>query len=410
MPVLAFDKQTQRRTDENGYLHVTGSALTKTTVNPYFGHEIPDGEALGLDPDKIYQVLRPAEELAKAVDTFNGMPILIMHEEDSAFDPQKALRIGTTGTRAVWQDPYIINDVVFHDATAIALIETNQQKELSSGYRFTVRVESGTFEGVPYDLVMINIRCNHVALVKMGRAGPDVVVADSSPFSRGFIMNFKKTALALAAALVSKKVIMAKDEASVAQVVEDALGDEPVVDVDPSQAVVPPAAEGDVPARLAKIEALLLKLCPEVAGDEEGGDGAPPPAVVQDEEGGAPPPVIAKDTALKKPIMALDAAAIAANVHKTVTAQFAAKEKAIEAVMPLVGRVSGTAFDSAEGVYKFALEQRGIAVADYNPAAYEGMVAVMAKSKPDALLLAEDSAPSGVMEGIDLDRFGAIGQ
>lgn len=54
-----------RRTDENGYLHVEASALTKAAVNPYYGREIPDFELLGLEPDRIYQVLRPAEELEK---------------------------------------------------------------------------------------------------------------------------------------------------------------------------------------------------------------------------------------------------------------------------------------------------------------------------------------------------------
>ena len=42
-------------------------------------------------------------------------------------------------------------------------------------------IESGEFDGTPYEIVMKNIRGNHVALVREGRAGPDVVVADAKP-------------------------------------------------------------------------------------------------------------------------------------------------------------------------------------------------------------------------------------
>ncbi len=38
----------------------------------------------------------------------------------------------------------------------------------------------GTYAGVRYDGVMRDIAANHVALVRKGRAGPDVVVGDSA--------------------------------------------------------------------------------------------------------------------------------------------------------------------------------------------------------------------------------------
>ena len=39
----------------------------------------------------------------------------------------------------------------------------------------------GVYEGHRYDGIMTNIRGNHVALVKDGRAGTDVVVQDAMP-------------------------------------------------------------------------------------------------------------------------------------------------------------------------------------------------------------------------------------
>ena len=75
--------------------------------------------------------------------------------------------------------PYLKNSLVVWDGEAIKLIEDDKQKELSCGYRYRADMTPGTYEGVRYDGVMRDIRGNHVALVEEGRAGPDVLVADS---------------------------------------------------------------------------------------------------------------------------------------------------------------------------------------------------------------------------------------
>lgn len=393
-------EDSARRTDENGYLHVEASALTKASVNPYYGREVPDFESLGLEPDRIYQMLRPAEELERAVDTYNGLPILIRHEEDSAFDPQKALRIGTTGTSAEWVAPYIKNSIVFHDATAIALIDSGDQKELSAGYRYDPVVESGEFEGQPYELKMTNIRGNHIALVETGRAGPDVVVADSSPFLRGIAMSAKQKALALAKALIGKGLI-AKDEAAAAEVIEDAMTDEPAKGpvADPAEDADPIAEIG---ARLEKLEALITALAGKAAApgavDEGAVDEAADPAEKKEP--------LAGDKALKPKPIAFDAAKMTADVTTKVTEQFRAKETAAEAVVPLVGRVQTTAFDSAGDIYAFALKQKGYEPADYPKEAHAGMCAVLATARQPGL--AADAKPSGELDGIDLDRFNQL--
>ena len=64
---LAFDASSARTVDENGFLHVTSSHITKATVNPYYGREIPGWQAAGLDPEKIYYGLRDPRELQKMV-------------------------------------------------------------------------------------------------------------------------------------------------------------------------------------------------------------------------------------------------------------------------------------------------------------------------------------------------------
>ena len=68
-----------RSKDVNGFLHVAVSNLTKEQIAPYLGHSIPHWEDLGLEPEKIYQIYRPAEEIEKGAATFNGLPIMLDH-------------------------------------------------------------------------------------------------------------------------------------------------------------------------------------------------------------------------------------------------------------------------------------------------------------------------------------------
>lgn len=175
---LAFD--TKRHKDVNGYLHVEVSPLTKETVNPYYGREIPGWEDEGLDPEKIYYGYRAGDELKKALNTFNGIPVLDEHKLDSAERPLKEERVGFTGTSAAWEAPYIMNALIITDAAAIELIESNKQRELSASYRYKPVFNSGYFNGEKYDFIMTDIQANHIALVAEGRAGSDVLVYDSN--------------------------------------------------------------------------------------------------------------------------------------------------------------------------------------------------------------------------------------
>ena len=175
---LAFD--TKRHKDVNGYLHVEVSPLTKETVNPYYGREIPGWEEEGLDPEKIYYGYRAGRELKKALETFNGIPVLDEHKLDSAERPLKEERVGYTGTSAAWEAPYIMNALIITDAAAIELIESNKQRELSASYRYKPVFETGYFNGEKYDFIMTEIQANHIALVAEGRAGSDVLVYDSN--------------------------------------------------------------------------------------------------------------------------------------------------------------------------------------------------------------------------------------
>lgn len=184
MKRLVYDRaqvDSVRNIDDNGYLHVGVSNITKEQVAPYRGNEIPDFEKLGLDPDKIYTIYRPASELSKpeTVKSLNGIPILLKHAPDSAEEPASN-RVGSTGTDAKWEAPYLTNSLHIQDADAIRRINDGTMREISMGYFYTPVLKHGEFEGEPYDLIMTDIACNHVALVEEGRAGPDVLVKDAA--------------------------------------------------------------------------------------------------------------------------------------------------------------------------------------------------------------------------------------
>lgn len=182
---MAFDiKSSVRHKDKNGYLHVDISNITKEQIAPYYGDEIPKWQEYGLDPQKIYYLYRPAEELKKAAPTFNGIPLAFEHHEMNADHMPKEYIIGNLGTDAEFKAPYLVNSLVITDGEAIDAIERGEYKELSAAYLYTLVMEGGMHDGEHYDGYMTDIAGNHVALVREGRAGPDVAVADSKPKDR----------------------------------------------------------------------------------------------------------------------------------------------------------------------------------------------------------------------------------
>ena len=68
---LALDR-SMRHKDQDGRLHVANCRLSKATVNPYRGREIPQSQQLGLDPERIYQLYRAPDELSAAAASSSG--------------------------------------------------------------------------------------------------------------------------------------------------------------------------------------------------------------------------------------------------------------------------------------------------------------------------------------------------
>ena len=179
---LATDRDPSKRIkDTFGRLHVRDTNISKANVCGYRGSEIPNGKALGLEPDRLYQLYRDPTELAKAADSFNNIQLLSRHVAVDAEHPQKQAIAGSTGTDAVFIAPYLRNSLVIWNQPDIEDVESGEKVELSCSYAYKAVMEPGVApDGTPYDGRMIDIVGNHVAICVAGRAGPDVLVADET--------------------------------------------------------------------------------------------------------------------------------------------------------------------------------------------------------------------------------------
>ena len=363
-----------RSYDQDGRLHVESSNISKATVNPYYGSEIPNYQQLGLEPKNVYYLLRDPEELEKAAPTFNNLPLLSKHIPVSADEPQKEVIAGTTGSDTVFEDGYLKCSLAVWDAEAIAGIESGEQVELSSAYHYTADMTAGEFEGRHYDGVMRDIVGNHVALVDVGRAGRDVVVSDADPFHERKTMKLKAGAKARIQAAVQP--LLAQDAE---------LSPDELLQVIGSLTNEVQTAEDDG-------EDLPPENVENVGTDEdepEDGENNPAPAEpeepAEDEEpeapeGGAPKP--AQDAAISK--MAMDAA-----IKRAVEAERKRSQALATAQREVAHIVGDVAMDNAADVYKFALEQSGIDVTGVHPSAYRAMVGMLGKPKQP---MAQDAA------------------
>ena len=184
---LAFDrepvehkpgKKQEKAADEFDRLHVKRVPITKACVNPYYGREIPNAKALGLDPNKVYWLLRDPSEIRKAAPTFHNIPLLSKHVPHTADEHDGDIIVGNIGSEAVYEHPYLYNSLSIWSREGLHYAE-GDQKELSSAYGYDADMTPGVYEGQRYDGVMRNMRGNHVCMVKKGRAGSDVALDEA---------------------------------------------------------------------------------------------------------------------------------------------------------------------------------------------------------------------------------------
>jgi len=172
---------TARTYDANGFFEVAGNPISRVGVFPYSGAQIGASE-----PDRIYQVYRPAEELSdpEAMDSFRLLPLIDDHTmlgDDYTSAEDKGVG-GVIGEQITFDDGVLrANLKIFGSDLAEKL--KKGKTELSCGYWCVYDFTPGTFDGKRYDAVQRKIRGNHLALVDEGRMGPDVAVLDRMCFT-----------------------------------------------------------------------------------------------------------------------------------------------------------------------------------------------------------------------------------
>lgn len=365
---LAFDRASVRTIDANGRLQISRTNISKANVNAYYGREIPRSEELGLEPNKLYRLWRHPDELRKAAKTFNNIPVLSKHIPDFPTDPPNEFRVGVTHSNAEFDGTYLTVGMSIWDNSAIAGIESGEQRELSASYKYVADMTPGvTPDGEPYDGVMRDIFGNHEALVPDGRAGPDVLVADSLPPELNHMRKHK-----VAAIRATLKPLLAQDADLEAEARKALLA------LDEAE------KEDEKENKTADDEDDDEKGKKKTADDEDDEEDKDKKKTAEDEDD-------EEDDKVSKTAMDSAIRLAADSATKKAAENFRKIREAEQVVRPLIGDV--VAMDSAEDVYRTALEQSGVDISGVHPSAYPAMVKMAISQKENSRpVIAQDSA------------------
>ncbi|WP_329845712.1 DUF2213 domain-containing protein [Stenotrophomonas sepilia] len=162
-----------RRTAD-GYL-VADAFVARTGVQTYLGEELGRPDLLNV---RLY---RPPEEVFSdaTLRSFAHRPMTNDHPPEQVNAQNwKKYAVGQTGDEVVHDQKRVRVPLVLMDQDAIADYEAGK-RELSQGYSSEIDWTDGvTPEGEPFDAIQRNIRNNHLAMVRFGRAGHEFRIGD----------------------------------------------------------------------------------------------------------------------------------------------------------------------------------------------------------------------------------------
>lgn len=171
--------QDKKDIDINGYVTYYDVPMTKAGVFPYLGKTISPE----LEPDRVYNVLRPLEELTKpeTLKSLEAIPFVIDHTMigEGFTKPEDKGVEGTTLQNVQVKGDLITNDLTAYTDRCRQAIDSGK-RDLSMGYRCRYDLTPGEYEGQHYDAVQRDIIYNHIALVDEGRMGAECRVTDSA--------------------------------------------------------------------------------------------------------------------------------------------------------------------------------------------------------------------------------------
>lgn len=162
-----------RRTAD-GYL-VADAYVARTGIQEYLGEELGRPDLLKVN---VYRA--PEEVFSDAtLRSFAHRPMTNDHPPEMVTaDNWKKYAVGQTGDEVSHDETRIRVPLVLMDQAAIADWESGK-RELSQGYSAEIVWEDGvTPEGEPYQAKQTNIRNNHLAMCRRGRAGSQFRIGD----------------------------------------------------------------------------------------------------------------------------------------------------------------------------------------------------------------------------------------
>ena len=161
-----FSPIEKYETTPEGYLRVWAS-IARTGIQLYTD---ADGS--------VRKEFRPESEVAspESLASFAGKAITMEHPPvllDS--ENTKNHSVGFTGTEVVYDDGFVRAVMTITDQEVIDRVMRGDVREVSAGYRVSYDPTPGvTDSGEHYDGMQKEISGNHVAIVRRGRAGPQV--------------------------------------------------------------------------------------------------------------------------------------------------------------------------------------------------------------------------------------------
>lgn len=121
---------------------------------------------------------RPEEEVSRkdALLSLANLPVTLEHPPELLTpDTCRQYQRGHTGSMVEYRSPFAVGFVTVTDREAIDAVKRGDAREVSVGYRVKFDATPGvTPDGQRYDGVQREISGNHVAIVRKGRAGPEV--------------------------------------------------------------------------------------------------------------------------------------------------------------------------------------------------------------------------------------------
>lgn len=364
---------TKRIIDGNGWMFIPKNPISKAGVFPYLGSEIAGAP----EPNRVYNVFRPPEELESAAETFKLLPIIDEHEllGESGTSTDDRPPAGFTGEKVTYEHPYLFAPLKITSPKLMAEIRGGKS-ELSPAYFTEYEPCEGVYEGQQYQYIQHIKAGNHLALVERGRTGADVAVLDHQTFAfdtGGLLpMNLEELLAAVAELSDEEKAQLmtalapSTDEEKTEEKTEDETPAEVKDEGEPLVEEVSEVTEAAAAAEAAKAE-----------GDDVAAAESAEEAVQNAEE------VLAATEELRDKI--------AEDSMKKAIRHIDNRNRMLARVKPFIGAVPAAAMDSAESIAAYFLNKKGVKFPKGQAAAVT--MGYLHGRKPASENVAQDSKP-----------------